>query len=161
MVRLLADHTTIEGWKGTLGSSTGKRVLLPGDIFVASAKPSFPHEKRDIPVYFEYTHITQDAVRIHFPQTLSIESLPAADKNTYDNSVAYTLSPVSAPDSFTTRRDYVLGEILFLPPQYAGLRTFFSKMENKDQESVVLTTAAVTAKSTQRSMACPLWFARK
>ncbi len=53
--------------KGSLGSSTGKRVLLPGDIFEANAKPAFPHEKREIPVYFEFARITQDAVRITFP----------------------------------------------------------------------------------------------
>jgi hypothetical protein len=131
--------------KGTLGSSTGKRVLLPGDIFEANAKPSFPHEKRDIPVYFQFPHITQDAVRIHFPKTLSIESLPASDKSNYEKSIAYSLSPESAADSFTIRRTYALGEILFYPPQYANFRTFYSKMENKDQESVVLTTAPVTA----------------
>ena len=39
--------------KGPLGSSTGKRVLLPGDIFDANAKPTFPHEKREIAVYFD------------------------------------------------------------------------------------------------------------
>src|SRR5258707_13432882 len=66
--------------KGTLGSSTGKRVLLPGDIFEANAKPSFPHEKRDIPVYFQYSNVMQDAIRIKFPDTLTIESLPASDK---------------------------------------------------------------------------------
>jgi hypothetical protein len=131
--------------KGTLGSSTGKRVLLPGDIFEANVKPAFPHEKRDLPVYFQYTHMMQDAVRIHFPQNLSIESLPVGDKATFDKSIAYTLSSESAPGSFTVRRTYVLGEIVFMQPQYAGLRTFFSKMENKDQESVVLTTAPVTA----------------
>jgi hypothetical protein len=130
---------------GSLGSSTGKRVLLPGDIFVATAKPSFPHEKRDIPVYFQFPHMTQDAVRIHFPQTLSIESLPATEKTAYEKSIAYALSSESAPGSFTVRRNYVLGEIVFYPPQYANFRTFYSKMENKDQESVVLTNAPVTA----------------
>jgi len=134
--------------KGTLGSSTGKRVLLPGDIFEANAKPSFPHEKREIPVYFQYPHTTQDAVRIHFPKTLSVESLPASDKTAYEKSIAYNLSSESAASSFTVRRTYVLGEILFYPPQYANFRTFYSKMENKDQESVVLTTSPVTAKAT-------------
>jgi len=134
--------------KGALGSSTGKRVLLPSDIFEANAKPSFPHEKRDIPVYFQYPHTTQDAVRIHFPKTLSVESLPASDKTAYEKSIAYNLSSESAADSFTVRRTYVLGEILFYPPQYANFRSFYSKMENKDQESVVLTTAPVTAKAT-------------
>jgi hypothetical protein len=50
----------------------------------------------------------------------------------------------SAADSFTVRRNYILGEILFYPPQYANFRTFYSKMENKDQETVVLTTAKAT-----------------
>jgi hypothetical protein len=127
--------------KGTLGSSTGKRVLLPGDIFEANAKPSFSQQKRDIPVYFQYPHVTQDAVRIHFPQNLSVESLPATDKTTFEKSIAYNLSSESAADSFTVRRTYVLGEIIFMPPQYSNLRTFYTKMETKDQESVVLTTA--------------------
>src|SRR5260370_16618278 len=83
--------------KGTLGSSTGKRVLLPGDIFEANAKPSFPHEKREIPVYFQYPHTTQDAVRIHFPKTLSFESLPASAKTPYEKPIAYHLSPKPSP----------------------------------------------------------------
>ncbi len=64
--------------KGTLGSSTGKRRLIPGDIFEANSKPSFPHEKRDIAVYFHYPHMVQDAVRVKFPPTYALESLPAS-----------------------------------------------------------------------------------
>jgi hypothetical protein len=133
--------------KGTLGSSTGKRVLLPGDIFEANSKASFPHEKRDIPVYFQYPRTTLDAVRIHFPQTLSIESLPANDKTAFEKTIAYSLSSESAAGSFTLRRTFVLGEVLFTQPQYAGLRTFYSRIENKDQESVVLTTAPAIPKA--------------
>jgi len=134
--------------KGTLGSSTGKRVLLPGNIFEANAQPSFPHEKRDIPVYFNYPQAVQDAVRIKFPETFSVESLPAAEKTSYDKSVAYNLSSESTPTSFTVRRNYVLGEIIYLPPAYSDLRAFYTKMETKDQEPVVLTTAPAAAKPT-------------
>ena len=134
--------------KGTLGSSTGKRVLLPGDIFEANSQPSFPHEKREIPVYFEYPHMTQDAVRIRFPKTFSVESLPAGDNTTFEKSIGYILSTESTPDSFTVRRNYILGEIVYQPAQYPAFRTFYSKMETKDHESVVLTTAPTTAKAT-------------
>jgi hypothetical protein len=133
--------------KGTLGSSTGKRVLLPGDIFVSSAKPIFPHEKREIAIYFQYARITQDAVRIKFPPTLSIESLPVADKSTYEKLIAHGVSVESTPTSVTVRRDFILGEIIFLPDKYPSLRDYYLKMENKDQESVVLTTAHVAAKA--------------
>jgi Domain of Unknown Function with PDB structure (DUF3857)/Transglutaminase-like superfamily len=131
--------------KGSLGSSTGKRILLPGDIFEANAKPAFPHEKREIPVYFEFTRITQDAVRVTFPSTLSVESLPASNKESYEKAVAYSYSSESTPRTFTVRRTYALGDLLFDVKQYPALRSFYSKMETKDQENVVLTTAPATA----------------
>ncbi len=127
--------------KGALGSSTGKRVLLPADIFAANVKPAFPHEKRDIPVYFEYPRITHDAVRIKFPPSLAIESLPAEGRSSLEKSIVYSLKAESAPNSFTVHRTYALGDIVFPPDQYASFRAFYSKMETKDQESVVLTTA--------------------
>jgi hypothetical protein len=134
--------------RGTLGSSTGKRLLLPADIFEANAKPTFPHEKREIPVYFRYAHMNQDAVRIKFPATLKLESLPANDKSTFEKYALYDVSTESTPTSFTFRRNYFLGEIVFKVDEYAKLRSFYSKIENKDQETVVLTSAPVAARAT-------------
>ncbi len=134
--------------KGELGSSTGKRLLLPADIFEANAKTTFPHEKRDIPVAFSYPSTFQDAVRINFPATLNVESLPASDKIMLHNLAMYNLTTSSTPTSFTARRDYVLGEIIFMPAEYPELRSFYSKMETKDQESVVLTSAPVSRPET-------------
>jgi hypothetical protein len=127
--------------KGTIGSSTGKRLLIPGDIFEANSKPTFPHEKREIPVYFSYPHINQDAVRIKFPSTLSIESLPTADKFGFDKFALYSMSSESTSSSFTVRRNFTLGEIVYQAKEYPGLRGFYSKLETKYQESVVLTAA--------------------
>ncbi len=117
--------------EGSLGTSTGKRVLLPGDIFEANSKPAFPHEKREIPVYFEYTHITQDAIRITYPATLSVESLPASNQDSFEKVIAYALSTESTPGSFTVRRNYAVGDVLFTTQQYPSLRAFYSKFENK------------------------------
>jgi hypothetical protein len=131
---------------GHLGSSTGKRLLIPGDIFEANTKPAFPHEKRDVPVYFSYSHINQDVVRIKFPPTFTVESLPTPDKLSFQKFALYTLRSESDSSSFTIRRDYVLGEIYFKTEEYPDLRSFYSKFENKDQETVVLTTAPHNAK---------------
>jgi hypothetical protein len=131
--------------KGGLGTSTGKRLVIPGDIFETNSKPAFPHEKREIPIYFEYSRAIQDAVRINFPATLKVESLPTAEKTMYQKAALYDLTTESTPTSFTVRRNYVLGGIIFPQSEYASFRSFYSKMENKDQESVVLTTAPVTA----------------
>ena len=68
--------TVVYDVKGELGSATGKRLLLPGDVFEANSKATFPHEKRDVAVYFHYGHMVQDAVRINFPKNLAVESVP-------------------------------------------------------------------------------------
>jgi hypothetical protein len=134
--------------KGGMGSSTGKRIILPGDIFVANAKPAFPHEKREIPVYFEYGRMVQDAVRVKFPTTLTLESFPAKESSAYEKAALYSLATETTPNSFTVRRTYALGEIIFPPAEYPKFRAFYSKMENKDQEPVVLTSAPTTATAT-------------
>jgi hypothetical protein len=128
--------------EGSLGTSTGKRVLLPGDIFESNTKPAFPHEKREVSVYFDFPRITQDAIRITFPSTLYVESLPATNKDSFEKTIAYNLSSESTATTFTIRRNYAVGDIIFTPQQYPSLRTFYSRFENKDQENVVLTTAS-------------------
>jgi hypothetical protein len=133
--------------KGEIGSSTGKRLLIPGDIFEGNSKPSFPHEKREIPVYFDYPYMNQDAVRINFPASLTIESMPTSDKLQFQNFAIYTLSTASTPTSITVHRNYSLGAIIFYPKEYSELRSFYSKMETADQGSVVLTASPTAAAS--------------
>jgi hypothetical protein len=129
--------------KGPIGAPTGKRLIVPGDIFVSNEKASFPHEKRDIPVYFDYTHMVQDAVRIKLPPSIKIESVPAADKQQLQTFASYNLASESTPDSVTVRRNFALGEFLFETKEYPELRSFYSKLETKDQESIVLTASPV------------------
>jgi hypothetical protein len=130
---------------GILGSFTGKRILLPGDVFESNSRDTFPHEKRDIPVYFSYPHVLQDAVRVKFPATLNVESLPSSEKIPFQNFAVYDMSTSSTPTSVTVQRNYLLGEIIYMPKEYPELRSFYSKMETKDQENVILTTAPVKA----------------
>ena len=131
--------------KGPIGAPTGKRLLIPGDLFVSNEKASFPHEKREIPVYFEYNHMVQDAVRIHLPASIKVESMPTADKQQFQQFALYNLTAESASDSITVRRNFVLGEFVFMPKEYPELRAFYNKMEIKDQESVVLTASPVAS----------------
>jgi hypothetical protein len=133
---------------GEIASSTGKRLLIPGDIFEANAKPTFPHEKREIPVYFDYPYAKQDAVRVIFPASLKVESMPTSDKVQLRNLALYEMTTESTPTSVTVRRNYTLGEIIFLPKEYSELRSFYSKMETEDQGTVVLTASPVAAAAT-------------
>ena len=130
--------TVVFDVKGSLGSATGKRLLLPGDLFEANTRPAFPHEKRDIAVYFHYPHLVQDAVRINFPQDFKIESLPIEAKLQFQQLAVYSLTAEAAPANVTVRKNYVLGTVVFPPKSYPELRTFYSGMQAKDQQTVVL-----------------------
>jgi hypothetical protein len=134
--------------KGTLGTATGKRLVLPSDLFEAGTAAIFPHEKRQNAVYFRYPQLTQDALRIHVPADFTVEAVPSEAKFEMPGRALYSIRVSSTPESFTTRRDYGQGGVIYLPTDYAALRTFYSQLESKDQESVVLKPAVVTTAAT-------------
>ena len=72
---------------------------------------------------------------------------PSADKFQFQNFAVYILSPESAPNSVTIRRNYSLGNVIYLTKEYPDLRSFYSKMETADQQSIVLTNVPVAASS--------------
>jgi hypothetical protein len=135
--------------KGQIASSTGKRLLVPADIFEVNEKPTFPHEKRDLPVYFEYTDAVMDAVRVKFLASLSLESVPAAEELPFQKFALYTLKSETTPTTVTVRRSFLLGDIVFSKDQFPELRTFYNKLESKDQEPIVLKAAAQAAPTGQ------------
>jgi transglutaminase-like putative cysteine protease len=132
---------------GTLGTHTGKRVLLPSDIFLSGESAPFADEKRQQAVYFHYPRYVQDAQRINLPATMSVEALPDTVKFDLPKQEVYTLAVVGDAKGFTTRRNYIQGELLVMPKDYDSLRKFYAQFESKDQESVVLKAAPAVAAS--------------
>ena len=133
---------------GRIGTSTGKRLVLPVDLFESGATAAFPHEKRDLAVYFRYPQVKQDALRINFAKGFELEGVPDAAKYAIPGRQTYTLTVESTPTSFTTRRAQAVGDVLVNVPQYPELRKFYTQLESKDQESVVLKTKPVQTAST-------------
>jgi hypothetical protein len=127
--------------KGTLGTPTGKRLVMPADIFEAGATATFPHEKREQAVYFHYPHSTLDAMRVKFAQGFQVEAMPDAAKLDYPAGERYVLGVTSSGNSFTTQRNHLRDEVLVQQKDYDSLRKFYTQFESKDQESVVLKVA--------------------
>ncbi|SNS49059.1 Transglutaminase-like superfamily protein [Granulicella rosea] len=134
----LVVHYTVSG---VAGNATGKRLLAPSDIFVASAKPTFSVKQRTTPVYFHYASVTRDAVRISFPPAIRVESAPAKDTFMYKKLAAYDVSTEQTATNITVRRNLTIGEILFDAADFPELLSFYNKLETKDQEPVVLVHA--------------------
>ena len=138
--------TVVFNVKGPIGSSTGKRLVLPADVFVANEKPVFPHEKRESPIAFNYAEIMQDATRYTFPASLALESSPSAQQIPFLQNAVYKIGTQAATNSITTQRNFEIGTIFYAVNEYPQLREFYNKFETKDQEPVVLKfTASATA----------------
>lgn len=124
---------------GPAGNLTGKRIILLGDLFQTNARPTFSEKTRTTPVYFHYAASVQDAVRVNFPAGLALESLPQSGQFSYKNIAGYSFAAESTPTSFTVRRNLTVGDILFLPNEFPELLSFYTQLETRDKEPVVLT----------------------
>ncbi len=136
--------------KGSMSTVTGKRLVLPVDLFLTGETATFTHEKRETPVYFHYPESVVDALRINLPKNVSIEAIPDASKIPFNQEGLYALTVESTPTNVTVRRTFLLNDVVVLAKDYGDLRSFYSKFEAKDKDSMVLKTAPV-----QTSMTAP------
>ncbi len=131
--------------KGAIGSPTGKRLLIQANLFQVNATPTFPNSKREQAVVLEYPSFYQDAVRIKYPATMAIESVPAAATEKLKTAALYGSSVKEGAGSVTFYRNLMVGEDVFPVSEYPELRAFYGKVETKDQEPMVLIHAGVRA----------------
>jgi hypothetical protein len=81
---------------------------------------------------------------------MTLEAAPASSSLQMPNRATYDLSVTSStPTSFTTRRHYIFASVIVPVTEYGGLRNFYSQLETKDHDSVVLKMPAVTASAVQ------------
>jgi len=130
--------------KGASGTPTGKRLMVPADLFLVAEHATFPSEKREQPVYFHYPLTLQDAVRINLPATMTVEAVPDAAKYQMGQTGIYNMTVTSAPNNFVMRRNFYFNGVVVAPKDYGELRTFYTRFETKDKENVVLKPAAAT-----------------
>ena len=129
---------------GPIGSAAGKRLLIPGSLFETNERAVFTEPKRELAVDFDYGRQVQDAVRIKFPDNLTIESLPTPSKNSFASFAAFKSTITTNGNTVTLRRDYALGEFLYKPAEYGDLRSFFQALNTNDQQPIVLKNEPAT-----------------
>jgi hypothetical protein len=128
--------------KGAVGSSTGKRLLVPADLFVVNEKPRFSEPKRETAVDLHYARYDQDAVRFKLPDGIAVESAPEPESGKMENLAVFEVKSVKSANSVTSFRNLSVADPIFLPKEYDDLKSFYGKLETKDQETIVLTHTA-------------------
>ncbi len=130
---------------GTLGTSTGKRIILPAVFFEAATKPLFVHEKRENPVDLHYPYSVHDQFSVTLPPNLTAESVPKQTNIPFAPNGDYIAKFVVQDNTYAYGRLLRLANPFYKVDEYTSLRSFYQKMNTDDQEQVVLHPAAVAA----------------
>lgn len=128
---------------GAVGTSTGKRLLLPTNLFEANTPAKFPGEKREVQVDMHYGSSTQDIVRYVVLDGFALDSPPDKDEATMKGAAAWGSRPVVDGKAITFYRELFVGRVLYSAEDYPVLREFYKKLEAKDHETLILTRMAV------------------
>ncbi len=119
-------------------TSTGKRMMVPQDLFQTHTLQPFAHGERKNPVYFIYPYYSMDETQITFPASFHLENVAETQPVRTDYSL-YKVQHTTNGNTVTTSRDFAMAGIAFQQKDYADLRKFYSAVTTGDSEPLVLT----------------------
>jgi hypothetical protein len=121
-------------------SSTGKRMLVPANLFQTHNRQPFVHGERKQPVYFDFPYYAMDETQITFPAVLQMENLSDVQPIRTDYAL-YKLQHSTKGNTVTISRDFAMGGIAFKQDEYPSLRKFFDGVNAGDSQPLILTVA--------------------
>jgi transglutaminase-like putative cysteine protease len=131
--------------KGSLGTATSKRLILPGFFFETSSHVPFVNEEKRLePVDMHYGERVSDAVTYHLPDGVTVEGAPQ------DANIGWPGHALLIAKSAAQSGQIEIGQTLSVaftfakPDEYQDLRGFYQKVAAADQEQLVLTTSPST-----------------
>ena len=127
---------------GTMGTATGKHMILPGLFFQSGAKHPFVSEaKRITPIDVHYAGLEQDDVTYHLPLGYSVESAPKTADVNWPGYAGLRINSAAKADTVEVVRAFARDFVLLGPESYTNLHDFYLKMAAADQQQIVLTRA--------------------
>jgi uncharacterized protein DUF3857 len=121
-------------------TTTGKRMLVPRDVFATRTRQPFAHGDRKNPVYFDFPFYSMDETTFTIPTGFHLDNV--ADAQPVQTGFSfYRIQHTSSGNSVTVARDFAMAGIGFQQSEYPELRKFFSGVTTGDSDSLVLTAA--------------------
>jgi hypothetical protein len=123
------------------GSSAGKRLLLPLDLFHYGDQPRFPHAERVYPIDFEFAFRSTDHIKLTLPASMQVEQMPEKvdERLTY---ALYRVATSTQPGHVEVLRDLQMAGVGFPVTEYQQLKGFFDKVKIGDHLQLVLKGAS-------------------
>ena len=128
--------------KGSLGTATSRRLMLPGYFFEASGhQPFIDQEKRVEPVDMHYGEVVTDQVAYHTPPGIAVEGSPEDLKVAWQDHAVLVTKTVAESGVVTIGRTFGRFFTVAKPEEYQDLRSFYQKVAAADQQQLVLTSS--------------------
>jgi hypothetical protein len=126
---------------GTLGSATGKRLILPGVFFESRGKHPFVQQKRTVPIDLHYATTEEDDVTYQLPAGVTVDSAPQAMNVSWGNHASLEIRSTTTTSSIKVTRNLLRNSAVLDAGYYLMLHDFYLKMSQADQQQLVLTRA--------------------
>jgi hypothetical protein len=131
--------------KGSLGTATAKRLILPGYFFeTRSHVPFVSEEKRLELVDMHYGYRVTDQVTYHLPDGMTVEGGPQDANISWSAHALLIAKSAMQPGQITIAQTLSVAFTLAKPEEYQDLRGFYQKVAAADQEQVVVDLPAVS-----------------
>jgi len=128
--------------KGTAGTATSKRLLVPGLFFeTREGHPFADQDKRLTPVDMHYGDLISDDITYQLPPAMTVESAPQDDKIPWDGHAVLLIKSKTDPGQVNITRTFVRSFTFVATGDYQHLRNFYQKVAAADQQQLVLTAS--------------------
>jgi len=119
-------------------SNTGKRMIVPTNLFETRERQPFAHGERKQSVYFKYPFYVMDDTQITFPASFHIENFAKDIQPITTDFSVYKVKRTTNGNIVTVSRDFAMGGIAFVAKDYPALRKFYEDVDTQDAEPLVL-----------------------
>ena len=120
-----------------LGTSAGRRMLVPVSFIQARQAAAFHPEKRVNPIHFQSPYEEIDDTRIHIPAGYKVEAIPPSRK-VKPGVVSYEISTTQQGEVVEAKRVLLIEGMHFPVTTYPALRGFFNTVKTDDETQIVL-----------------------
>jgi hypothetical protein len=128
--------------KGSLGTATSKRILLPGLFFATRGHAPFVNEEKRLePVDMQYGDRVTDDVTYHLPPGAAVEGAPQDTSVSWQGHAVFVIKSKAGPNQIEVANSLARGFTLAKPEEYQDLRGFYQKVAAAEQAQLVLTIA--------------------
>ncbi len=128
---------------GQSGTTTGKRLFLPGFFFSAGERPQFvSSETRETAIDLHYAEQVIDDVTYRLPAGYAVESAPQPAQLPWPEHAALVVKTRPGANSIDIQHIFARAFVVLDPKEYPALRDYYQKLATSGQQQVVLAPAA-------------------